>query len=143
MTAGAATAPASGDKLLAVRDLQATFATPQGDLPAVRGVNFDLDRGETLALVGESGSGKSVTALSILQLLPYPTARHPAGRCRELEAGTSTGCPRHLPAVSGRNSPDPEPCTCSRVGWVWDIPHRREQGSNPVLTPPGRVPILS
>ena len=41
-----------------------------------------LERGETLALVGESGSGKSVTALSILQLLPYPTARHPAGSIR-------------------------------------------------------------
>ncbi|MGE3622325.1 MAG: ABC transporter ATP-binding protein [Bdellovibrionales bacterium] len=46
---------------------------------AVRGASFSLNKGEALALVGESGSGKSVTALSVLQLLPYPNARHPQG----------------------------------------------------------------
>ena len=55
-------------KLLEVRDLHVSF----GDEPAVRGLSFDIEAGETVALVGESGSGKSVTALSILQLLPYP-----------------------------------------------------------------------
>jgi microcin C transport system ATP-binding protein len=49
---------------------------------AARHVSFAIDRGETLALVGESGSGKSVTALSIVQLLPYPTASHPSGSIR-------------------------------------------------------------
>ena len=67
--------------LLEVRDLGVTFAGWRGAPPvqAVRRVSFALDRGETLALVGESGSGKTVTALSVLQLLPYPAASHPPG----------------------------------------------------------------
>ncbi|HEU0216884.1 MAG TPA: ABC transporter ATP-binding protein [Stellaceae bacterium] len=64
--------------LLEVRDLSVTFTGWRGAAPvqAVKSVSFDLEKGETLALVGESGSGKSVTALSILQLLPYPAAAH-------------------------------------------------------------------
>ncbi len=65
--------------LLSVRDLRVTFGRGDSAVAAVKGVSFDLDRGQTLALVGESGSGKSVTALSVLQLLPYPRAHHPAG----------------------------------------------------------------
>jgi microcin C transport system ATP-binding protein len=67
------------DALLRVRHLGVSFHVEDRDVPAVRGVGFDIDRGETLALVGESGSGKSVTALSVLQLLPYPVARHAPG----------------------------------------------------------------
>ncbi|MBI3504850.1 MAG: ABC transporter ATP-binding protein [Proteobacteria bacterium] len=65
--------------LLSVRDLSVRFdVAGKAKFAAVDRVSFDLHRGETLALVGESGSGKSVTALSILQLLPYPLASHPA-----------------------------------------------------------------
>ena len=67
---------------LRVRDLSVNFAVENGVVEAVRRVSFHLDMGETLALVGESGSGKSVTALSILQLLPYPVASHPSGSIR-------------------------------------------------------------
>jgi microcin C transport system ATP-binding protein len=64
------------EALLEVKDLSVTFGRGPQAVEAVRGVSFRLDKGETLALVGESGSGKSVTALSLLQLLPYPLARH-------------------------------------------------------------------
>jgi len=69
--------------LLQVRGLDVSFQVEHHEVPAVRDVAFDIDKGETLALVGESGSGKSVTALSVLQLLPYPVARHgPASSIR-------------------------------------------------------------
>ncbi|MES1152546.1 MAG: ATP-binding cassette domain-containing protein, partial [Dongia sp.] len=61
--------------MLEVRDLSVAF----GGNIVVDKVRFEISKGETFALVGESGSGKSVTALSILQLLPYPPARHPGG----------------------------------------------------------------
>lgn len=69
----------SQDTLLDVRDLAVEFANGDDCQRAVEGISFTLARGETLALVGESGSGKSVTAHSILRLLPYPQAHHPSG----------------------------------------------------------------
>ena len=66
--------------LLSVRDLSVAFAQGGRETLAVDHVSFDIARGETVALVGESGSGKSVTALSVLKLLPYPPASHPSGQ---------------------------------------------------------------
>ena len=68
--------------LLEIRDLSVAFDTSGGTVAAVRGVSMEIHERETVALVGESGSGKSVTALSVLQLLPYPLARHPGGSIR-------------------------------------------------------------
>ncbi|MDF3812327.1 MULTISPECIES: ABC transporter ATP-binding protein [Rhodopseudomonas] len=65
--------------LLSVDDLSVAFHQPSGASIAVDHVSFEIRRGECVALVGESGSGKSVSALSILKLLPYPTASHPSG----------------------------------------------------------------
>ncbi|MYF08839.1 MAG: ABC transporter ATP-binding protein [Rhodospirillaceae bacterium] len=69
----------SAERLLTVDNLKVDFSVPDGTVHAVKGVSFHVDKGETLAIVGESGSGKSVSALSVLQLLPYPQASHPAG----------------------------------------------------------------
>ncbi len=73
----ASTAGPDSDPLLQVKDLTVSFTGAGGaQTQAVRGLSFDIRKGETLALVGESGSGKSVSALSVLQLLPYPLAQH-------------------------------------------------------------------
>ncbi len=68
--------------LIEIRDLSVAFRAGSRDTLAVDRVSFDIRSGETVALVGESGSGKSVSALSLMQLLPYPAASHPSGSIR-------------------------------------------------------------
>ena len=67
-------------KVLSVKDLHVSFTTYGGEVKAVRGVSFDLHKGETLAIVGESGCGKSVTSQSIMRLIPNPPGKVTGGR---------------------------------------------------------------
>ncbi|HKP86193.1 MAG TPA: ATP-binding cassette domain-containing protein, partial [Blastocatellia bacterium] len=69
-------------QLLEVSDLRVYFRSDDGAIKAVDGVSFSINQGETLGLVGESGCGKSVTAYSILQLLPVPPAEYAGGEIR-------------------------------------------------------------
>ncbi len=87
--------------LLEVTDLAVTFGAGESAVAAVDGASFTLAKGETLALVGESGSGKTVTALSILQLLPYPRARHPRGSIRFLGEELIGAKPERLREIRG------------------------------------------
>jgi microcin C transport system ATP-binding protein len=82
-----------GQPLLQISNLSVEFRLPQRRVEAVKNLSFTLDKGETLALVGESGSGKSVSALSILQLLPYPLAHHPKGSSIRFDGRELVGAP--------------------------------------------------
>ena len=68
--------------ILEIDNLSISFGEGEREARAVRNISFSIGKGETVALVGESGSGKSITALSIMQLLPYPLAHHPSGSIR-------------------------------------------------------------
>ena len=93
---------ANGEALLGVSGLGVNFRTEKGKSAAVQEVSFEIARGETLALVGESGSGKSVSALSILQLLPYPAATHTRGSSIVFKGQELMGAPaRALRKVRG------------------------------------------
>ena len=80
MSAEARPAAETPEALLRVEELTTAFHTERGLLKAVDSVSFEVPKGTTIALVGESGSGKSVTALSILRLIPSPPGEILAGR---------------------------------------------------------------
>ena len=92
--------------LLEVRDLQTHFFTRDGVVRAVDGVSFSVDRGRTLGIVGESGCGKSVTALSIMGLIPKPPARIVGGEVLFEGRDLTTFSERDLSDVSGRRDRD-------------------------------------
>jgi peptide/nickel transport system ATP-binding protein len=87
--------------LLEVRDLRTYFHTDAGDAKAVDGISFSIDPGKTLAIVGESGCGKTVTALSILQLIPQPPGEFVSGEIRFAGRDLLKLAPHELRAVRG------------------------------------------
>src|SRR5438477_10838576 len=91
------------EPLLSVRDLSVAFRSGGRETLAVDRVSFEIAKGETLALVGESGSGKSVTALSVMKLLPYPAAHHPSGSIRFKDRELLTMTERQIRHVRGND----------------------------------------
>ena len=106
--------------LLKVENLKTWFDTPEGVVRAVDGVDFHIARGETLALLGESGCGKSITALSLMQLVPSPAGRIVAGRVRLNGQELLELSERDRRAVRGR-----------RIAMIFQEP---QTSLNPVLT---------
>ena len=88
-------------ELLSIENLSVEFISGENVQPAVNNISFTINKGETLALVGESGSGKSVTAHSILRLLPYPIARHSSGKIIYQGQDLLNAKPSYLRTVRG------------------------------------------
>ncbi len=91
----------NSEQLLSIEDLSVEFVSGDTITRAVHNISFTINKGETLALVGESGSGKSVSAHSILRLLPYPLARHPSGRIIYKGKDLLSAAPEYLRTVRG------------------------------------------
>ncbi|MEK7816051.1 MAG: dipeptide ABC transporter ATP-binding protein [Pseudomonadota bacterium] len=108
------------DALLRVEGLKAYFDTPEGTVRAVDGIGFEIRRGETVALLGESGCGKSVSALSLLKLLPAPAGRIADGRALLDGRDILTFPERDMRAVRGK-----------RIAMIFQEP---QTSLNPVFT---------
>src|SRR5258708_12120131 len=85
--------------LLEVRGLATNFQTGRGEISAIEDISFELNAGEILGIVGESGSGKSVTALTIMGLLPQPPARVAAGSVRFPGEELTTASPNRMDKI--------------------------------------------
>ncbi len=90
------------DSLLSVRDLQTQFTTDDGTVRAVDGVSFDIHRGEVFGVVGESGSGKSITAMSILGLVPSPPGKIVGGEVLWKGTDLVQAAPETMRAIRGK-----------------------------------------
>ncbi len=112
--------PPRSDVILSVRDLRTQFFTQDGVVHAVDGVSFDLKRGETLCIVGESGCGKSVTALSIMGLIPPKIGRIAGGSIRFEETELTTLPEKEMRRIRG-----------NRISMIFQEPMT---SLNPVLT---------
>ncbi|MCR4302430.1 MAG: ATP-binding cassette domain-containing protein, partial [Sulfuricaulis sp.] len=108
------------EKLLQVENLKTWFDTPEGIVRAVDGIDFDIAPGETLALLGESGCGKSISALSLLQLVPEPAGRIVSGQARLYGKDVLALPERDMRAIRGR-----------RMAMIFQEP---QTSLNPVLT---------
>jgi len=91
------------EPILKVKDLRVSFHTRDGEFEAVRGINFEVRKGETLGIVGESGSGKSVTARSIMRLLPSPPSYLKAGEITFLGENLAFKTEKEMEAIRGRD----------------------------------------
>lgn len=103
-------------KLLEINNLTIDFHTGRGTTRAVDGISFALDQGETLGIVGESGSGKSVTALSLMQLLPSPPAQFVSGEIRWTVDGSRFTADGERQTANGKGMAENQgPLTVNRV----------------------------
>lgn len=91
------------ETILKVKDLQISFLTNDNEFEAVRGVSFEVRKGETLGIVGESGSGKSVTARSIMRLLPSPPSFMKNGSIEFLGESLETKTEKEMESIRGRD----------------------------------------
>ncbi|MEK7697805.1 MAG: ABC transporter ATP-binding protein, partial [Pseudomonadota bacterium] len=108
------------ETLLKVENLKTWFDTPEGTVRAVDGIDFDINPGETLALLGESGCGKSISALSLLQLVPAPAGRIVSGRALLRDQDVLALSEREMRTIRGK-----------RVAMIFQEP---QTSLNPVLT---------